>query len=278
MFKNLDYRTIRALHICIVFASSIFIAQQFQIPRGAWTGFTVMMIYVGFDSGSSIQRTIHRFFGVLLGLFFAHIIWFIGHLNYRILFLIIPCLLLCYYYLLGKTYAFPTVFTTALSAIGTDYFASKTFYVQWFFRDYFMCTLLAVFICLFFEFFIFRGFNMTRKFYIDLQKEIIINLENLLTLMQQPKIKKSDFLRMIVVFNKKVTELNTFTQNTRHDYHNKDNLLAELDEFHFYMNTAYHNLRKIFILPVEKHFLLLQDTASLIQKLQQIIDIQKAEH
>jgi hypothetical protein len=277
MFKNLNYRTTRALHICIVFATSIFIEMQLNIPRGAWTGFTVMLIYTGFDVGSSIQRIFYRFLGVLLGLQLAHILWFLGYVNFRLLLLIIATTLFCYYYFLGKSYAYATIFTTTLSVIGSDYFGDTTFHIQWYERDYFMCTVLAVVICIFFEYFIFFRINMTRKFYLDLQQEIISQLENFLIIMQKEKIKKSTFLHAVFDFNKKITDLNTFTQNTKNDYHNKDDLIAELNEFSQYTNAAYQNLRKLVILPQKQHEPLLIHTSNLILKLKKLVNVERRE-
>lgn len=274
MFKNLSYRTTRALHICIVFSMSLLIAQLLKMPRGAWTGFTVILIYTGFDAGSSIQRVKHRCWGVILGLLLAHFILFIGHLNYRILLLALPALLGGYYYILGKSYAKSTIFSTILSVIGSDYFASTTFQPQWYIRDYFMCTLLAAAICFFFEYFIFRV-NMTRKFYVDFQKDLIAQLENFLILLKKTKIKKTEILNAVVTFNQKIVALNTFTQNTQHDYHNKDNLLAELEQFNHYIMIAYSNIRKIYILHPDKHFSLLTETHSLINQLKEHISIEK---
>lgn len=277
MFRNLDYRTIRALRICVVFTASILIEQQLKIPRGAWTAFTVMMIYVGFDTGAAIQRIFHRFLGVLLGLFVSYILWFVGHVNYRMLFLILPICIFFAYYFLGKTYVYPTVFTVILTVIGPDYFGSPGYYVPWFFSDYLICTFLAVVICLFFEYFIFKQINMTRKFYIDLQKGLIICLENLLATTTKTIISKSVYIKRTVALNKKIVELNVFVKNTKHDYHNQDDLITELDEFTHHMNLAYQNIRRMFILPKEKYLPLLIDTHHCIQKLNQLIKTEKTE-
>lgn len=277
MFRNLDYRTIRALRICVVFTASILIEQQLKIPRGAWTAFTVMMIYVGFDTGAAIQRIFHRFLGVVLGLFIAYILWFVGHVNYRTLFLMIPCCIFFAYYFLGKSYIYPTVFTVILTVIGPDYFGSPGYYVPWFFSDYLICTILAVVICIAFEYFIFKKMNMTRKFYIDLQKNMITCVETLLATTKKSPISKSAYIQATVILNKKIIELNTFVSNTKNDYHNKDDLITELDEFTQHMNLAYQNIRRMFILPKEQHFSLLTDTHHCIQKLHQLIKTEKME-
>ena len=277
MFSNLNFRTIRALQICIVFTLSIFIERQLHIPRGGWTGFTVIMIYAGFDMGASVQRTMHRTLGVLTGLLFSLIVWFFGHLDFRIIYLVIPALIFFNAYSLGKTYAYTTIFTTALSVVGSDYFGSTTVKVEWYFVDYMMCTLLAAAICIFFEYFVFIHVNMTRKFYIDLQEDIICQLVNLISLTEHNCIKKSLLFNETVILNKKLSELYSFTKNTEHDYHNKDDLISELEEFSQSVHEIYQNFRKLLLIPSQKRPLLLTDTNSLIEKLKLLVNREKAE-
>ena len=73
-------------------------------------------------------------------------------------------------------------------------------------------------------------------------------------------------------------ELNTFVHNTKYDYHNKDNLIEELDEFIHYLNLAYQNIRRMFILPKEQHPSLLQETQGWILALNQLIKVGQYEY
>lgn len=248
MLQNINFRTTRAIHICIVFTATLAIQELFNFPRGAWTGFAVMMIYVGFDAGSTIHRTFHRFWGATLGLFLSYILWFIGHIDYRTMFFIIPVMVFFAYYSLGKLYMFPTIFTVTLTALGTDYYATNTYYVGWFFSDYFICTVIALLICVFFEYFIFKGRNLTHKFYYELQQEIVKALQDLLVIAATKPINKSKLLKMTIKLNSKVLEFNVFLNNTRHDYNFNDDLLCELDIFFAKTKLVYQNLRQLFIL------------------------------
>lgn len=276
LLNSFDYRTIRALHICIVFTTAFLIDLLFHIPRGSWMAFTVMMIYAGFDVGTSLQRVIHRFCGVVLGLCMARAIWFFCHLDYRLIFLVIPVLIAVYYYLLGKPYVFPTVFTVVLSVVGSDYFASRSFFVAWFFRDYFMCTIFAVIICWVFEYFIFRHVNMTRRFYSDLQKNLINVLETFFETVKHAPIRKSLYVKATISVNKKMIDLRDFVQNTKNDYHNKDNLIVELDEFNIDVHLIYQNIRKMFVLPMEERVVLMKETELLMLRLKQLFMLEKA--
>lgn len=247
MYKTISFRTSRALQICIVFATTLAIQELFNFPRAAWTGFAVMMIYAGFDAGSTLQRTFHRFWGAVLGLFLSYILWFIGHLDYRTLFLIVLVMVFFAFFSLGKLYAFPTIFTVTLTALGTDYYSTDTYHVAWFFSDYLICTVIALIICVVFEYFIFGKHNLTYKFYSDLQKEIIHSLEDLLQQVQQQPVSKSQWLKKTVHFNNSVLEFDTFVARTKHDYHLKDNLLSELNSFSVDLQLAYQNLRRLFM-------------------------------
>lgn len=275
MFKNLDFKTTRSLQICLVFTASIVIETALDIPRAAWVGFTVMMIYVGFDAGATLHRTFHRFWGVLLGLLLGYILWFLGHLDYRLLFLFIPCLVFCAYFVLGQFYMYPTIFTVTLTVIGPDYFGSSGYYTTWFFSDYFVCTIIAFSICVFFEYYVFRNANMARKFYIDLHKEIVLQLKELFKIINQNKINKSEFIRKTVKFNKKVMELNTFSTMTKHNYHAYNDLVQEMDIFVVEMEQAYQNLRRLFVLGVSGNGKLIQETIDFIAQMQ--LTIKKEE-
>ncbi len=267
MFKNISFRMLRALQICLVFTSTLAIQEMLNFPKAAWTGFAVMMIYAGFDTGSTMQRTFHRFWGAVLGLFLSYIIWFIGHIDYRTLFLIVPLIIFFAFYSLGKLYTFPTIFTVTLTALGSDYYSTNSFYVGWFFSDYLLCTIFALIICILFEYFVFKHSNLTHRFYFDLQKEIIHRLEDLFNLAKKPPISNSRWLKRTVLFNSSVLEFNNFVNRTRHDYHVKDNLLNELELFSNDMKHAYQNLRRLFILSPGSNNELIEETMHLIDNL-----------
>ncbi len=60
MFETIDYRTTRAFQICVVFIFALALQRWLKYSHAGWIGFAVMMIYAGFDSGTSLHRTIHR--------------------------------------------------------------------------------------------------------------------------------------------------------------------------------------------------------------------------
>ncbi|MBP9742576.1 MAG: FUSC family protein [Burkholderiales bacterium] len=267
MFKTIDYRTTRALQICIVFAVTLAIQNWFRFAHAAWTGFAVMMIYAGFDAGAVMQRTFHRFWGALLGLLLSYILWFIGHIDYRLLFMIIPLTVFLAYFSLGKLYAIPTIFTVTLTALGTDFYSNDTYFVAWFFSDYFICTVIALIICAIFEYAVFKHSNLTHKFYASLQQDVIYNLHDLFSVVTANTLNQSKYLKYTVRFNQKVLEFNNFVTTVVHDYHAQDNLLAKLEVFSHEMKIAYNNIRKLFVLFPQQPINLQQETLQLITHL-----------
>ena len=90
MLHTFEYRSTRALQICIVFVTALVLERMLNYSRAGWIGFIVMMIYVGFDSGASIHRTMHRFWGTVLGLVLSYFLWQLGLLDFRLMLTVIP--------------------------------------------------------------------------------------------------------------------------------------------------------------------------------------------
>lgn len=267
MLKNINYRTTRAMQICIVLATTLAVQDFFSFAKSAWTGFAVMMIYAGFDAGSTLHRTFHRFWGALFGLLLSYILWFIGHIDYRLLFMIIPIVVFMAYFSLGKLYAIPTIFTVTLTALGADFYNNDTYFVAWFFSDYFICTGIALIICVSFEYFIFKQNNLTHKFYTDLQKEIVVDLQDLFSIVTAGHLSQSKYIKATVKFNQKVLEFNNFITTSKHDYKVQENYLPELELFNHDMKEAYHSIRKLFLLDPNKFPIIVEETTMLIKKL-----------
>lgn len=267
MLQNISFRSTRAIHICIVFTTTLAIQYIFNYPRAAWTGFAVMMIYVGFDAGSTIRRTFHRFWGMALGLLLSYIIWFFGQIDYRILFFIVPIAVFFAYYSLGKLYMFPTIFTVTLTALGSDYYASDSYYPLWFFSDYFICTVIALIICVVFEYFIFKGRNLTNKFYFELQQDITRTLYDIFLLGCKKNINKSKLLKLTIHVNAKMLELNALLGNTQHSYQYTNYLTEELDFFFDSAKIVYQNIREILVLHPKVDLEKQKDTVHQIKKL-----------
>ncbi|CEK11569.1 FUSC family protein [Legionella hackeliae] len=279
MFKAINYRKTRALQICIVFATALLIQRLLGYTHAGWIGFAVMMIYAGFEKGPSLQRTTYRFWGALCGLFLSYILWFLGQVNFRFILIIIPLIVYMAYFTLGKSYAFPTVFTVTLTALGTDYYAGNSYAVPNFFFDYLLSTVVALLICFTFEYWIFRGDDLSRKFFIDIQKTVLFYLEELFNIvLRQTPLNQSHYLKTSTHFNEKVMELYTFVTITKHDDREEIDFIKELELFNSIVHQAYHNIRKLFVLAPVKNELLILETKNILEQLRKVNQNQRIKH
>ncbi len=247
LLKDLDFRTTRALQIGVVFFCTLVIQWMLNFKHSAWIGFSVMMIYAGFDTGTSIHRTFHRFLGMSLGLILSWLLWGLGMLNYRILFLVIPMIIFFSFFSLGKLYAIPTIFTVTLTALGTDYFSPLDYQVRNFFFDYFWSTCVAFGICIVFETIVFRKKNLTHLFYLEAQQQIIIDLEKLFVIIKTKPLRERAYLKVSVECNEKIMEFERFVSMSMYDYHIQQNQFTKLEEFNTLLQEAYFMIRSRFV-------------------------------
>lgn len=278
MFKLVDYRKIRAFQISLVFATALAVQRLLGYSHAGWIGFAVMMIYAGFDKGASLQRTIHRFWGAIFGLLLSYILWIMGQFDFRLILVVVPIIVFFAYFSLGKLYAFPTIFTVTLTALGADYYGGNDYAVANFFFDYFLSTVVAFLLCFLFEFFLFRGSQLSRKFYLDLQKRIITRLNKLFTIVIQSPLRDSSYLRVSTVLNTNILDLYAFVDAAKHDSHPDINLLDEMALFGSTVQQAYHNIRRLFVLAPRKNTILELETKNILQQLVRVNQNQRIKY
>jgi len=246
--KHLDYRSMRGLQISIVFTFTIFIQEFFNYPRAGWTGFAVMMIYAGFDNGTTLLRAYHRFLGVLLGLLSGYLLWFIGHIDYRTLIIIIPVTVFLAYFLVGHAYSVPTVFTVNTAIIGTGYFDTHNlFSITFFLVDYFICTIIAFTIIVLFEYFWFRRFHMMRRFINDTQAEVISGLNRLVLLLNSNKIKRGDWFRSCIKLTGSIFAVNSLINNAQFEISSVQAVGGEFNQFVELTNRIFIGLKALYL-------------------------------
>jgi|LauGreDrversion4_2_1035121.scaffolds.fasta_scaffold44947_2 uncharacterized membrane protein YccC len=137
-------RMTRGLQIVITFTLTIFIQEWFRYPFAPYTGFVVMVIFIGFDVGMVKARGQHRFWGTLLGCLIGFFYWYIGHFNYRSIFVIIIIWVFAYIYFSNYTYLTSTFFTMSLTLLGKGYFDTQgELYATEMIGDIFISTLFA---------------------------------------------------------------------------------------------------------------------------------------
>lgn len=266
--KIIVYRSERALQICIVFATTLLIERLLQFSKAGWIGFVVMMIYVGFDAGASMHRTLHRFWGTLVGLLLSYFLWLAGLLDYRLMLTVIPIVVFFSFFSLGKFYAYPTIFTVTLTSLGTAYFTPDNYSVSEFFFDYFRATLIAFLICMFFEGVVFKNKRMTQVFARNLQRTITHELEQLLDILLSHPLKRAHFLKVSAACHAKIQELGVFELTAKHDYAVQEHSLSEMSTFHTMVSTILMELYQLFSLAPQSDTALIADLRKKIKRLE----------
>lgn len=180
---QLTYTQLRALQISIVFAFTLLIQFWWRYPNAPLTGYVLMLIYAGFDNGSTIRRAYYRFLGTLFGIIVGSFLWIIGNLDHRLIILIFPILIYCVYFFSDHDYNLPALFAVCSALVGSGYYAAYegTSTARYLALNYTICSIIAFFILIIFEYMLFRRFNHMRRFVIESQTAMLINLFNLVT-------------------------------------------------------------------------------------------------
>ncbi|CEG56131.1 FUSC family protein [Legionella fallonii] len=286
MFGRLSYRSLRGIQISVVFFFTIIVQELLHFPRAGWIGFAVMMIYAGFDNGTTILRAYHRFLGMLLGLLSGYLLWFLGHVDYRLLIIIIPITIYLAYFLAGQAYTVPTVFTVNTSVIGSGYFdtSRSTFPLTYFLLDYLMCTVIAFAIILVFEYFWFRRYNVMSLFIKDTQADVIRKLYRLIHLLNQDKISRSDWFDACITYTDSLFEMDKLARNSQFLIISEGVLGDHFNEFVALNNHIFIRLKALYLATYTKrrrkydYNLLLQEVQADLKRLKILVrDVHDAE-
>ncbi len=274
MFKAIDYRTTRAFQICIIFVTTLMIQRYLKFTHAGWIGFSVMMIYAGFDSGTSLHRTVHRFWGVMFGLLLSYFLWVLMRLDVGFVLFVAPVIVFMAFFTLGKYYVSPTIFMVTLTALGLDYYTLDQYEPINFFFDYTRATVLALAICVFFEYFIFKKSNLTHHFYFDLQQTVIRQLGQLFEIVTNTPVRHSHYLKLSAQLNLRLLELQSFLLVVKHDYHVQTQYFDSLDTFYESIEQIYHNIRQLFVSESSRQATLISETRAQLDALENMIQEQ----
>lgn len=246
--RRFTYRTGRILQICTVLTVTLCVADLLRYPHSGWTGFAVMMIYAGFDNGTTLFRAYHRFIGVLLGLLSGYCLWFLGHIDYRCLILVIPITVFLAYFLAGYAYSIPTIFTVNTSIIGTGYFDIHNQYpVTFFLMDYFIATLVAFAIIIVFEHFWFKRYHMMYRFIHDTQVDTIKQLDHLIYLLEQDHVRRKEWFSGCLKLTECLFEANKLVQNTSFEVRSQKVVGSDFHQFIALANQLFISAKALYL-------------------------------
>lgn len=171
-------RMTRGLQIVITFTITIFIQEWFRYPFAPYTGFVVMMIFIGFDVGMVKARGQHRFLGTLLGCLVGFIYWYIGHFNYRSILIIIAMWVFAYIYFSNYTYLTSTFFTMSLTLLGKGYLDTQgQLYATEMISDIFISTLFAYLIIMITHEYFFKDKRLTFQIFYHMLENFLKHIQ-----------------------------------------------------------------------------------------------------
>ena len=214
-----------------------------------------MMIYAGFDNGTTIARAYHRFLGVLLGVFTGYVFWSVSHYDFRLAYFIIPLTVFSIFFWAGSAYSIPTIFTVSSSILGFGYFDSQSsFVVSFYIIDYTMCTVIGFCIILLFEHFWFRHYQMLHRFIRQIQLDVIKNLYTLVHLLNQDKVRRTDWFKGCIKFTASLFEMDRLLLNTQFRATAEHAVGDEFFEFVALTNQIFINLKALYIAYYTKRY------------------------
>ncbi|OGT68712.1 MAG: hypothetical protein A3J38_07905 [Gammaproteobacteria bacterium RIFCSPHIGHO2_12_FULL_45_9] len=247
MGKKLNYKEMRALHISVVFAFTIGLQQLFHFPRAGWIGFTVMLIYAGFDNGTTLLRAYHRFWGAMLGVMLAYVLCLWAHFDYRAVLIIMPMVVFFAYFFLGQAYSIPTTFTVSGAILAADfYFKYTRFNETPFMLDYAICTIIAFVIVFSFEFFWFSRYRLMRRFIIEKERDVLAHLKNLFHLLHEKNIKRPVWFKMCMGVTRTLAEVGELIRNSEFESSARDMVGESFNQFIQLTETTFVKLKAIY--------------------------------
>lgn len=241
------YYQTRAIQICIVFTCSQILEGYLNFTHSGWIGFAVMMIYAGFDSGASIHRSKHRFWGAVLGLLLSYFLFILIRFNDDFIWLIVPFIIFMAYFTVSKLYVTPTIFTVSLTGLGADYYQSNDFAIQTFFEEYFFATLVAYWLCIALEYYVFKRSSLSKKFYAELQENILTSLNKIFYLLSTRKINASKFLKLTSALDAQIIKAEDFLSKSKHDYAINSDFLNSVKKFDLLAQKIYKRLHILYL-------------------------------
>lgn len=249
------YRRLRGIQISAVFTITILIQEFFHIPHAGWMGFAVMMIYVGFDNGTTIVRAFHRFVGMLLGLLSGYVLWFIAHLDYRTLTITVPMCVFFAYFFTGREYSVPTIFTVNTSVIGTAYFYDhSSFTVTGFLADYLACTIFAFSLIIVCEYFYFKPNRMMRYFIYDIETHVLNSLITLTTTLGRKRISHYEWFKHCIEVTSHMSNMNELLTSAQFIKQSNEAVGGDFKLFVRLSNRIYRNQKALYFAHYGKRY------------------------
>lgn len=127
MLKNLDLYTQRYIQIVIIVVIAQSIYQFSHIPHSVWILVTIVSVYSGFHSTDVLKRANSRIYGTIIGISMVAIVWYLVHLDFRLLIILTTLLVPALVFFCSIPYKYSVILSTIFSDITKEWSNSNSF-------------------------------------------------------------------------------------------------------------------------------------------------------
>lgn len=221
MFSHIDDKVLRALQISIVFTLATFIQRLTILPHNLWIIVTIMVIYVGFDSGLVIKRAHHRFWGTIFGVILSLPIWYLDKLDYRFTVIVVAIDIALTFFFLYAPYQTGVIFVTIGVNLFFAYDNPDDFTQHNFIFARLLCTIVAFALCVASEYLLFSHGNLKKQRLINAQISVINSINDIISSSTSNVSYQGAFIRKVTALNKQINGLNMLLESLNYGYKEK---------------------------------------------------------
>ena len=245
----MSYLTVRGFQVSTIFFCITVVQEAWRFPHFGWTGFIAMMILSGLDDGTSMVRADNRFLCVLYGVFVGYLVWAIGHIDYRLLYFMLPLLVYGIFFWAASAFNTSITFTASSAIIGFGYWDPlSTFSIGFFVMDFVMAAVIGFCVILLLETFFFKQHQMMRIFLRDAQEEVVTNLYLLVNALRQEKLdNRVEWFKKGIKLSFVLEEMHKLSQNEHFVVRSKQVVGEEFKQFVTSCNCIFINLNAIYL-------------------------------
>jgi len=225
---------IRIIHITLMFMTALFIYQYVQWEDALWIPITVVAIIGPFRPGYSIDKAKQRILGSIAGLLLSLIISVFLHYNYFLLSVTAVVLIYFTAFTALLQYRYFIMMVTIMLCINFNFINLAINSEVTYLVNRFICVFTGIFICQFFEYFIFKRYYTNAVALVD--KE---NIEDMLddttkkfeALKKAKKANHDDLIKCIEPLSVKLMELNELKESSLSGYSDQSQTLKLIDYY-----------------------------------------------
>lgn len=147
---------LRIVHVVIMITTAFFAYQYSNWPDALWIPISVLAIIGPFSPGLSIGKAKQRMIGSIAGLLLSVIIWLFLQYNPNLLPIIAVVLIYCLAFCILQEYTYFIMLVSVMLCVNYDYMNLFFKTEITFLSNRAICVLTGIFICQFYEYFIFK--------------------------------------------------------------------------------------------------------------------------